>query len=145
MPVMNGFEATRNIRRIERELACAQASSDRSNNTYVVALTGLASQQDEEEALAAGVDRFVTKPVQFGQLTQLLKERIGRSSNVQAEPCEVGRQFYSNKVSFRAHRLLAVYASRSLGSLSLQRSEVRLAGPLSEHEQAQVLCTFRAK
>jgi CheY-like chemotaxis protein len=86
MPVMNGFEATRNIRRIERERACAQASSDWSNNTYVVAVTGLASQQDEEEALAAGVDRFVTKPVQFGELTQLLKERIGRSSNVLAKP-----------------------------------------------------------
>lgn len=75
MPFMNGFTATREIRRIERE-------SDVQKTTYVVALTGLASDRDEDAACRAGVDMFVTKPVQFDKLTDVLKQQekiLGRS------------------------------------------------------------------
>lgn len=76
MPVMDGFTATREIRRIERE-------SDVQKSTYVVALTGLASDRDEDAARRAGVDMFVTKPVQFDKLTDVLKQQenkiLGRS------------------------------------------------------------------
>ena len=75
MPVMDGFTATRKIRRIEHERSSAQSSSDHLNPAYIVALTGLASDRDEDEALAAGVDMFVTKPVQFDKLSKLLKQR----------------------------------------------------------------------
>ena len=75
MPVMNGFTATREIRRIEQEQCCAQPSPDPVAHAYIVALTGLASDRDEDEALAAGVDMFVTKPVQFDKLSRLLKQR----------------------------------------------------------------------
>lgn len=75
MPVMNGFTATREIRRIEHERCSAQSSSDPITSAYIVALTGLASDRDEDEALAAGVDKFVTKPVQFDKLSRLLKQR----------------------------------------------------------------------
>ncbi|CAG5158433.1 uncharacterized protein ALTATR162_LOCUS5077 [Alternaria atra] len=75
MPVMNGFTATREIRRIEHERFSAQPSFDPTTSAYIVALTGLASDRDEDEALAAGVDKFVTKPVQFDKLSRLLKQR----------------------------------------------------------------------
>jgi CheY-like chemotaxis protein len=65
---MDGFQATREIRRLEGE----RASLDRA---YIIALTGLASDRNEEDALAAGVDKFITKPVQFKQLAEVLKKR----------------------------------------------------------------------
>jgi CheY-like chemotaxis protein len=75
MPIMDGFTATRNIRRIERERSAARSTSDPKSPAYIVALTGLASDRDEDEAHAAGVNKFITKPVQFTKLTRLLKQQ----------------------------------------------------------------------
>jgi CheY-like chemotaxis protein len=67
MPVMNGFEATRAIRSLERE------SEDR-RPAIIIALTGLSSSRDESEALASGVDFFLTKPVSLREVSRLLDE-----------------------------------------------------------------------
>jgi CheY-like chemotaxis protein len=76
---MDGFTATREIRRIEHERCSAQSSSN-PITAYIIALTGLASDRDEDEAFAAGVDRFVTKPVQFDKLSKLLKQQEAGNS-----------------------------------------------------------------
>jgi CheY-like chemotaxis protein len=70
MPIMDGFEATRQIRRLETE----QKRSSPSKPTFITALTGLAGASDEEEAFNAGVDLYLTKPVQFPRLSTLLRE-----------------------------------------------------------------------
>ena len=79
MPIMDGFTATREICRIEHERCSAQPSSD-PITAYIIALTGLASDSDEDEAFAAGVDIFVTKPVQFDTLSKLLKQQEAGAS-----------------------------------------------------------------
>jgi len=73
MPVMDGFEATRAVRAIERERdGCVPAK--------VVALTGLSSLRDEVQAVESGVDVFLTKPVSFKKISRLLEEwEIGLS------------------------------------------------------------------
>ncbi|KAK7177459.1 sensor histidine kinase response regulator (hsp90-like protein) [Paraphaeosphaeria sporulosa] len=70
MPIMNGFEATRQIRKMEA--GCERAPTARE--PVIIALTGLASQEDEEEAFNAGVDLFVTKPMHFPKLSNLLRQ-----------------------------------------------------------------------
>ncbi|KAJ5632834.1 hypothetical protein N7490_009173 [Penicillium lividum] len=67
MPVMNGFEATRAIRSMERE-------DNGRRPAVIIALTGLSSSRDESEALASGVDMFLTKPVSFKEVSRLLDE-----------------------------------------------------------------------
>jgi CheY-like chemotaxis protein len=67
MPVMNGFEATRAIRSLEKD-------SDGRKPAIIIALTGLSSSRDESDALASGVDLFLTKPVSFREVTRLLNE-----------------------------------------------------------------------
>ncbi|KAJ6157566.1 CheY-like superfamily [Penicillium chermesinum] len=67
MPVMNGFEATRAIRSLEKD------NGDRKP-AIIIALTGLSSSRDESEALASGVDMFLTKPVSFREVARLLNE-----------------------------------------------------------------------
>ncbi|KAJ5473035.1 hypothetical protein N7530_007036 [Penicillium desertorum] len=67
MPVMNGFEATRAIRSLERD-------TDGRKPAIIIALTGLSSSRDESDAIASGVDLFLTKPVSFREVARLLDE-----------------------------------------------------------------------
>lgn len=64
MPVMDGFEATRQIRKAEHQQDLKA--------TPIVALTGLASHEAQQEALESGVNTFLTKPVRFNQLEEVL-------------------------------------------------------------------------
>ncbi|KAM0720642.1 hypothetical protein Q7P37_004779 [Cladosporium fusiforme] len=64
MPVMDGMESTRKIREFEKENGLKKAN--------VIALTGLASAQAQQEAEAAGIDVFLPKPVKFAELKKLL-------------------------------------------------------------------------
>jgi CheY-like chemotaxis protein len=61
MPVMDGYAATREIRR--RELA---------QGTPIIALTANAMADDQRRCLEAGMDGFVPKPVSYHQLRESL-------------------------------------------------------------------------
>jgi signal transduction histidine kinase/CheY-like chemotaxis protein len=65
MPVMDGLEATRRIRSYERANGVRKA--------IIVALTGLASAEAQREALDAGVDFYLAKPVKFVDLRRLME------------------------------------------------------------------------
>ena len=55
MPVMDGLEATRIIRKLESE----HQTADR---VKIIALTANSQQQDKENCLAAGMDDYINKP-----------------------------------------------------------------------------------
>ena len=85
MPVMNGFEATRAIRELEEGRRRAQEQEGITGKTrpaLIIALTGLASERDQSEAFASGVDLFMTKPVSFREVGQLLNNWV---TNVNSE------------------------------------------------------------
>jgi signal transduction histidine kinase/CheY-like chemotaxis protein len=64
MPEMDGFEATRRIRKLEQQR--------HQPPTTIVALTGLASAGDRAKAYECGVSTFMTKPLKFQELASLL-------------------------------------------------------------------------
>ncbi|KAF5019371.1 hypothetical protein F66182_8621 [Fusarium sp. NRRL 66182] len=64
MPVMNGVEATKRIRKLEAEYKIPR--------TKVFALTGLASADARLDAMSAGVDLFLPKPVKFAELKKMI-------------------------------------------------------------------------
>ena len=64
MPIMNGFQATRAIREVEHRSA--------ADGALIIALTGLAGSHDQAEAFEAGVDVYLTKPVSFKSVAELL-------------------------------------------------------------------------
>ena len=68
MPRMNGFEATYTIREKERA---------RGGHTPIVAVTAYALEKDEEECLAAGMDAYISKPVNFKKCIEMIHTIIG--------------------------------------------------------------------
>ncbi|KAI9871972.1 MAG: hypothetical protein M1830_002208, partial [Pleopsidium flavum] len=74
MPILNGFEATRAIRKIEQDRCGHSPEAGNLAPSLIIALTGLASERDQTEAFTSGVNLFMTKPVSFRQVGKLLDE-----------------------------------------------------------------------
>ncbi|KAF3481560.1 uncharacterized protein GIQ15_04319 [Arthroderma uncinatum] len=66
MPVMNGMDSTRGIRKLERARGQKPAT--------IIALTGLASADIRQEAFSSGMNLFLTKPVRFNELRKILDD-----------------------------------------------------------------------
>ena len=66
MPVMDGMEATREIRKLERDR--------RQKPAMIIALTGLGSAASQQEAFSNGVNFYLTKPVCFNDLRKILSD-----------------------------------------------------------------------
>ncbi len=66
MPDMDGYEATRQIKGTDAGLA-----------TPVIALTASAFQEGKQKALDAGVDAYLRKPFQHGELYEILGRCLG--------------------------------------------------------------------
>jgi len=63
MPGMNGFEATAVIREKERS---------RGGYTPIIAMTAHALKSDEERCLSAGMDSYISKPIDFKKSLQII-------------------------------------------------------------------------
>jgi len=75
MPGMDGFEATAEIRARER------ASGE---HVPIVAMTAHAMKGDRERCLAAGMDDYVSKPIQAKEVFALLERFAGGAASVEA-------------------------------------------------------------
>ncbi|MGA8232652.1 MAG: response regulator [Candidatus Acidiferrales bacterium] len=90
MPEMDGFEATREIRR-------RQGSGARR---AIVAMTANAMRGDREECLAAGMDDYISQPISKKDLLQALRRHVPQpevasvlSTATRATGKFAGRQF----------------------------------------------------
>jgi signal transduction histidine kinase len=75
MPVMDGFEATREIRKIEAEREAAGAAVPR---VPIVAMTANAMQEDRELSRGAGMDGHVSKPINIIEVKSVLYDILIR-------------------------------------------------------------------
>jgi two-component system, cell cycle response regulator DivK len=66
LPVIDGWEATRRLK-----------ADDATRDIPVIALTAHAMAGEREKALAAGVDEFDTKPVEFDRLLAKVTRLLG--------------------------------------------------------------------
>ncbi len=73
MPEMDGFEATAAIRRKERMTG---------SHIPIIALTAHAMKGDRERCLAAGMDGYISKPIQAQELLEITESFVGNSGAV---------------------------------------------------------------
>ena len=71
MPEMDGFEAAAAIRKIE-------AASGNGEHCLIIALTAHAMKGDREKCLAAGMDGYLSKPINQQELDALLEAAFAR-------------------------------------------------------------------
>jgi signal transduction histidine kinase/CheY-like chemotaxis protein len=72
MPEMDGYEATRKLREQQQG----------RRRTTVIAMTASAKADDRERCLQAGMDDYVSKPVQFSDLAEVLGRWVGPASQL---------------------------------------------------------------
>ena len=65
MPVMNGYVATEKIREYEKDI---------DRHIPIVALTARAMKEDQEKCLNAGMDQYISKPINSNNLFETIRE-----------------------------------------------------------------------
>jgi CheY-like chemotaxis protein len=83
MPEMNGFEATKAIRQMEKQ----------GNHTPIIAMTAHAMKGDKEKCLKAGMDDYISKPIK----PQSLIDTIERWIKISDTQIAKGKQNRSDK------------------------------------------------
>ena len=68
MPVMNGYEATKQIRALE---------DPKLAGITILAMTANAFDEDKKKALACGMDGFLSKPIVIEELISTLQNSLG--------------------------------------------------------------------
>ena len=66
MPILDGYETTRKLKEFWPELP-------------VIAQTAFARNEEKDKCLEAGCDSYITKPLDFAELKDLLKEYLGKN------------------------------------------------------------------
>ncbi|MBC8017194.1 MAG: response regulator [Verrucomicrobia bacterium] len=74
MPRMNGFEATAAIRDKERT---------RGGHTPIIALTAHALKEDKDKCLNAGMNAFISKPIDFARTLLVIRETLRDKAEMQ--------------------------------------------------------------
>lgn len=87
MPEVDGYRATAALRARERG----------RQRTPIVAMTGTATVEERRRCMDAGMDGYLSKPLDLGQLTTLVEgftqgEGVPRLGTADVEPLEVGTQ-----------------------------------------------------
>jgi CheY-like chemotaxis protein len=67
MPVMDGYEATRQIREFENN------NPDREKS-FIIALTANATKEDRERCEKTGMNSYLTKPFKYAELEGILQK-----------------------------------------------------------------------
>jgi CheY-like chemotaxis protein len=89
MPVMDGYEATRQIK-----------STAEGRTTPIIGLSASAFEEQRSAVLAAGCDDFLRKPFQFSDFFDLMRQHIGvryvyqKDSRGDGAPAERPDRFY---------------------------------------------------
>jgi len=111
MPIMGGLKATQIIREPENSF----------NNIPIIALTAIATNDDTETFLEAGMDAVLTKPVARFDLVHKISEIVNgkRNGSEQVDPEE-------NNMTFNTETLEDLFGDISKEELDVFKTQLRL-------------------
>jgi CheY-like chemotaxis protein/HPt (histidine-containing phosphotransfer) domain-containing protein len=104
MPEMDGFEATRKIREMEKQ--------NNLKRMPIVALTANAMQQDREECLNAGMDDHLSKPYSRLQMRETLDRWLSADNTEDGKPVKENAEQAAS-----AHKVVSILDRSALEGL----------------------------
>ncbi|WP_322922686.1 ATP-binding protein [Paenibacillus campi] len=157
MPIMDGFQATRKIRELERMKL--------REPVPIIALTANTSPEDRQRCLEVGMDDILTKPVNLESLTRILHKWLPAAAmtekaldmNVIQEIIELNEEgdpevlrtlidMYQNETPAKLERLQRLASERNLKGLTEAAHELK-SGSLSigVHHLSKLLSEIEQK
>jgi signal transduction histidine kinase/ligand-binding sensor domain-containing protein/DNA-binding response OmpR family regulator len=136
MPVMDGRQATQEIRRREEIDHVGHGKSDAvPSRVKIISLTASAFEHEREEILASGCDDFLTKPFREAALFEKLAVHLGVRFRYAAEP----ETFLADGVPLEPERLLVLSADRlaDLGDAVVKgdvEQALRIVDEIGDHD-----------
>lgn len=109
MPVMSGYEATGLIRQYEKE--------ENKKRIVIIAMTANAMQGDREKCLAAGMDDYVSKPVDKAALREKINSWLSKGED------EYNNEVYSMTIESSTNTLPLIDASAMEDLRSIMEDE----------------------
>ncbi len=94
MPEMDGYEATRLIR--------DEKSSVRDHKIPIIAMTANAMKGDREKCLEAGMDDYISKPINMQEFVNVIKRYLHNREEQQPSPSEIKEDSFSGNSSRKA-------------------------------------------
>jgi CheY-like chemotaxis protein len=88
MPEMDGYEATRYIRKNKERLA-VRRSQPNKHHIPIIAMTAGDSKWDRDKCLDAGMDDFLPKPVEPREMVEMIGKWLAEPEGVQPEEAAV--------------------------------------------------------
>lgn len=131
MPVMNGFEATRRIRKMEAQYF-GDEESGKASGTPIIAMTAHAMMGDREKCIESGMDDYITKPIDSDRLFATLKKWIFKEDNRVCEKGDesenVGKVLSENQGDTLDYQVFDFFGVKELHGINLSRGIKRLGG-----------------
>ncbi|MFQ5640728.1 MAG: ATP-binding protein [bacterium] len=130
MPVMDGFEATRRIRR-----------SAELKDVVVIALSASVFEHNRHESEEAGCDDFIPKPVQFEELLEKLRNHLALDwiYDIESETDGRGKSQEKPLVAPPSEELAVLFELAERGQIMAVRDEIDRIEALGEQFKAFTL------
>lgn len=83
MPIMDGYEATKTIRKLEQDLKAQRSEQKRNNGSDltdrprripIISMTAHTMKGDKEKCLKAGMDDYIAKPLKHRELLAMIEK-----------------------------------------------------------------------
>ena len=108
MPIMDGYTAIREIRKL-----------DNSGRTHIIALTASAFQEDIDQALGAGSTGFIPKPFERDQLLLCIAEALGLVPERQFREAQLPQESSEGAIVRQMHDFMREQYQISLGEIKM--------------------------
>lgn len=112
MPVMDGYEATAKIREIEGD----------KKHTFIIAMTANAMEGDREKCIDSGMDDYITKPINYDTMFNMIEASIKPRELYKEEPNNINK-INDTSVNDEKNRIIDDSIKNFIASTGLEKED----------------------